>query len=59
LLRAQPVANVAFTGGDHAYIKSGAYGGNDVPRATSFCHWVLVPLNAEMLVVPDARKDGR
>ncbi len=56
---AQPVANVAFTGGDHAYIKSSAYGGNTVTRATSFCHWVLVPLYAEMLVVPDTRKDGR
>ena len=53
------MANVAFTGGDHAYIKSGSYSGNTVSRATSFCHWVLVPLNAEMLVVPDCRQDGR
>lgn len=55
----QPMANLSFVWGDHAFIKSGSHGGATIPRAKGFCHWLLVPLNPEVLVVPDCRKDGR
>lgn len=55
----QPEAWVSFVGRDDVWGMSGSAAGSSVALGESFSMWTLVPVQHEILVMPDLTKDGR